>query len=283
LWLAGNVGCWLQSCWNQVYSCAYQLTAMSYYDGAGLEQNSDIPFYPPPKDASAGACSCNIGYVYGNLSSINQLSQGSDCEVIAAGDNTVLYNCECCEFSWPVSNILNVCPKFDLSVMSVPGFIKQVASELGPSPDKCAILNNGTETCINDYNFPYEGKIAYNPLALPSGEPGTQALSNTAGNAFTVFPSPVLTLSLLPALTYTSVITPAAFAASASANPQSILGTSILGVPSTSSTSVSTTSKATGTGSAATTSATKASSGMKMERNPVFLLLAVGSIFVGIL
>ncbi len=73
LWLAGNVGCWLQSCWNQVcfmpnppssanpmdnkvYSCAYQLTAMSYFDGAGLEQNSDIPFYPPPNDASAGAC-----------------------------------------------------------------------------------------------------------------------------------------------------------------------------------------------------------------------------------
>lgn len=105
---------------NKVYSCAYQLTAMSYFDGAGLEQNSDVPFYPAPNDASAGACcepprppnstaqadnslACNIGYVYGNLSSINQLSQGSDCEVIAAGDNTVLYNCECCEFSWPVS------------------------------------------------------------------------------------------------------------------------------------------------------------------------------------
>jgi hypothetical protein len=188
-------------------------------------------------------------------------------------------------FAMPANNssILNVCPKSDLSVLSFPGFVKQVASELGPSPDKCAILNNGTETCINDYNFPYEGKTAYNPLALPSGEPGTQALSNTAGNAFTVFPSPALTLSLLPALTYTSVITPAAFAASASANPQSILGTSILGIPGTSSTSVSTTSKATGTGSAANTSATKASSGMKMERNSLFLLLAVGSTIVGML
>jgi hypothetical protein len=169
--------------------------------------------------------------------------------------------------------------------MGFPGFIKQVASQLAPSADKCAILTNGTETCINSYNFPYEGKTAYNPLALPSGEPGTQALSNTAGNAFTVFPSPVLTLSLLPALTYTSVITPAAFAASASANPQSILGTSILGIPTTTSASVSTTSKAesTGTGSAATTSATKTSSGMKIERNQVFLLLAVGSTIVGML
>ena len=56
LWLADNVGCWIQSCWNQVYSCAYQLTAVSYFDGAGLPQDSSVPFYPPPAGATAGAC-----------------------------------------------------------------------------------------------------------------------------------------------------------------------------------------------------------------------------------
>jgi hypothetical protein len=56
LWLANNVGCWIQSCWNQVYSCGYQLTALSYFDGAGLPQDNSVPFYPTPGDATAGAC-----------------------------------------------------------------------------------------------------------------------------------------------------------------------------------------------------------------------------------
>lgn len=77
-WLASNVGCWIQSCWNQacssflathrlradsekVYSCEYQLTALSYFDGTDLVQNANIPFYPPPDDASAGAC-CRLSY-----------------------------------------------------------------------------------------------------------------------------------------------------------------------------------------------------------------------------
>jgi len=93
---------------------------MSFFDGNGLVQNSDIPFYPPPNDASAGACcqflplknvhkltgrssACNIGYVYGNLSAVGTMTQSSSCEVIAGGDNTTLYTCECCEFSWPIS------------------------------------------------------------------------------------------------------------------------------------------------------------------------------------
>lgn len=40
----------------KVYSCGYQLTAMYYFHGTGLPQNSDVPFYPPPNNASAGAC-----------------------------------------------------------------------------------------------------------------------------------------------------------------------------------------------------------------------------------
>jgi hypothetical protein len=70
-WLAANVGCWIQGCWNQacschiwssatnkykVYSCEYQLTATSYFGGTELILGSQVPFYPPPDDASAGAC-----------------------------------------------------------------------------------------------------------------------------------------------------------------------------------------------------------------------------------
>lgn len=70
--LASNIGCWIQGCWNQVgfpqrksnfenwpwqvYSCEYQLTAISYFSGTDLVQSGVIPFYPPPEDAGPGAC-----------------------------------------------------------------------------------------------------------------------------------------------------------------------------------------------------------------------------------
>jgi len=276
-WIADNLGCWIQSCWNQVYSCAYQLTAMSYFDGNGLVQNSDaIPFYPPPSDASAGACSCNIGYVYGNLSSATAPTQSSDCEVIAGGDNSTLLDCECCGLSWPISNVLNVCPKSDLSAMGFQTFISKVAKVLAPSTNKCAILENGTDTCIKDYNFPYAGTMAWNPLSLPTGEPGTEALSNTAGNALTVFPSPVFTLSLLPS--YTSTITPASFVATAAADTRSISGTSILGYPPTSTRSVVSTTSTT-----PSPTPTKSGPGLRVEGNPAVLALAVVLVVIRVL
>lgn len=71
-WLGDNLGCWIQSCWNQVYSCGYQLAALSYFDGTGTAQNSDVPFYPPPSDASAGACcqSSNPKMYYNRLTNL---------------------------------------------------------------------------------------------------------------------------------------------------------------------------------------------------------------------
>lgn len=70
-----NIGCWIQSCWNQVggrgrgrardadleqvYSCEYQLTAVDYLDFNGLAQGTvagKVPFYPPPEGASGACC-----------------------------------------------------------------------------------------------------------------------------------------------------------------------------------------------------------------------------------
>src|ERR1700693_574595 len=45
---------------------------------------------------------CNLGYVYGNVSAVSTSMQGSSCGVIAGGDNVTLYECECCELSWPI-------------------------------------------------------------------------------------------------------------------------------------------------------------------------------------
>jgi hypothetical protein len=88
-----------------------------------------------------------------------------------------------------------------------------------------------------------------------------------------VFPADVnLTLTLKPS--YTSTITPASFVATASADPQSIAGTSIYGGTTTSSTSVSTTStppsSTTSSASAAATT-TKKGAGMKVEGNVVLV------------
>lgn len=130
LWQASNVGCWMESCWNQVYSCEYQMTAMSYFDGTDLVQNSNVPFYPAPQgpEGGPGACcefgvleseegtclrciiACNLGYVYGNITAI---SQNLICTTVAgSGDLNAVYTCECCEFSWGASkHVLPHTPK----------------------------------------------------------------------------------------------------------------------------------------------------------------------------
>ncbi|PMD31554.1 hypothetical protein L207DRAFT_591505 [Hyaloscypha variabilis F] len=280
-WLASNVGCWLETCWNQVYSCEYQLTTMSYFDGAtpgGLVQNADIPFFPPPDGASAGACSCNLGYVYGNITaSVVPADSGTSSGCVSSdGSITSLFTCECCALSWPISNILNTCPSSDLSVIGFPGYVTSIQNYLASDSDKCAVLNNGTATCVKDYGFPFVGTTAYNPLSLPAGEPGTEPLSNTAGNAFTVFPSPTMTLTLYPA--YTSIITAAPFEKSAGADANEVQGSSIVdaGGAVVTATGVVATGTATGTGTAAAT-ATKANSGARMGDNTVLLSISVFS------
>jgi hypothetical protein len=103
-------------------------------------------------------------------------------------------------------------------------------------------------------------------------------LSNSAGNAFTVFPSPTLTLTLFPA--YTSTITAMPFVQSARADGVVIQGSSIVssGAGAGTVTSVvgtgSGTGTATQTGSAAATS-TKASEGFRIAGSIPSLVMAV--------
>jgi hypothetical protein len=80
-YLAGHIGCWLQSCWNQVgvpckstwtceltqwqqvYSCEYQGTAIQYLSGTDrIQETVSIPFYPAPEGAP-GRC-CKFSYPY---------------------------------------------------------------------------------------------------------------------------------------------------------------------------------------------------------------------------
>ncbi|KAF8847563.1 hypothetical protein BDZ45DRAFT_320904 [Acephala macrosclerotiorum] len=294
-WLASNVGCWIQSCWNQVYSCEYQLTALSYFDGTDLVQNGNIPFYPPPDSASVGACSCNLGYVYGNKTYI---SFNNACiDVAASGDANALHECGCCEFAFPVSNILNVCPKSDLSILGFAQELSTTQHLISKSTDNCAILNNNSDTCVQKYGYPFHGTVT-NPLNLPAGEPGDEPLSNLPGNAFTDFGAPAYTLKLFPG--YSSVITPAAFNADAGAATGSVGASGSAVVTATAGSTgtggnvaatgtataktgsgATTTAKTTGTGTGAVAPAsTTKSDGARWENKGSVVL---GGLIVGIL
>ena len=65
---ATNIGCWLQTCWNQVYSCRYHGTALQYIAGTDILQTTmknPIPYYPTPEGVP-GAC-CAFSPLYSRL------------------------------------------------------------------------------------------------------------------------------------------------------------------------------------------------------------------------
>jgi hypothetical protein len=171
-------------------------------------------------------------------------------------------------------------PNSDLSIVGLQNYITSIQKILAPSTDKCAILNNGNSTCIKDYGFPFADTTAYNPLSLLAGESGTEPLSNTAGNAFTVFPSPTMTLTLFPA--YTSTITAAPFEKSAGVDGAVVQGSSIVGgAVATTATGVGATGMGTGTGTgSAGATARKANSGSKMKGKLLFLSITVAFVIV---
>ncbi|KAH7416638.1 hypothetical protein BKA64DRAFT_655640 [Cadophora sp. MPI-SDFR-AT-0126] len=257
-WLAGNIGCWIQGCWNQVYSCEYQMAAISYFSDLGLVQNANVPFYPPPDSAGAGACSCNLGYVWGNKTYTN--TNMACLNVAANGDRDALNACQCCQFSFPLSNIFNVCPTSDLSLFGIDNEIAAAQRLVGNSKDNCAILETSADTCVAELGFPYAGTKIVNLLNLPTGIPGSDPLVNNPGNAFTDFGSPSYTLSLFPA--YSTVIKPAAFNTKAAAGTQPISATITAKV--TGSASV-VESSSTGSGTTAAVSPSKTSGSARLH------------------
>ncbi|KAH8589623.1 hypothetical protein B0O99DRAFT_692358 [Bisporella sp. PMI_857] len=279
-WLAGNIGCWIQSCWNQVYSCEYQLAAISYFNDLKIVQNANVPFYPPPDSASTGACSCNLGYVWGNKTYTN--TNMACLKVAESGDRDALNDCQCCQFSFPVSNILNVCPTSDLSLLGLAGEIAAAQKLVGQSNDNCAILENSPDTCVTGLGFPYYGTKIINLLNLPTGVPGSDPLTNNPGNAFTDFGSPQFTLSLFPS--YSSVIKPAAFNTKAGAGSQAVSGSVVATATASGGGSASDTAAASitgtpGTGTGTAASPSKTSGSEKLAVGGLWIVVAVMLLF----
>ncbi|KAH6690501.1 hypothetical protein F5X68DRAFT_70536 [Plectosphaerella plurivora] len=108
-----------QSCWNQVYSCAYQET-VGDLTAKCLEPKYDrIPFWPPPDNADAG-CSCNMGkIVMSQARTIDELQKKCGTELLKGPDpnydafHEVPVACQCCSNSAILSAISNVCPSTD--------------------------------------------------------------------------------------------------------------------------------------------------------------------------
>ncbi|KAJ7486264.1 hypothetical protein B0H11DRAFT_1625240, partial [Mycena galericulata] len=208
--LAANVGCWLQHCWNQVYSCDFQATVITYIDTADqIASSVTIPFYPPPANAP-GSCSCNLGQVYGYISESAVAPDPCNAYVNTAPDSVA--DCECCKLSAPISNIINTCPKSDLTFLGVPVLIQKYAAEAQQdTSDSCqSVLGSNTNICSSQFGISVDGSGEFlNPAALPAGVPGSEPLSTLAGSV-TALPGPqTITLELFPG--YSSVIALAPF------------------------------------------------------------------------
>lgn len=181
--------------------------------------------------------------------------------------------CLCGTFPDLHCSSLAACPKSDLSIVGFADYLSKMQKLISPSSDHCAILNNNSDTCVTEYHYPFVATV-YNPLELPPGEPGTEALSNTAGNAFTKFGASTFSLSLFPG--FTTTITPAPFNAKAGAATGTVASTGgVVATGTNAAATAASTGKATGTGSSAAASGTAAtttkSSGSKTQMSLVLM------------
>ncbi|KAJ5288999.1 hypothetical protein N7478_002029 [Penicillium angulare] len=198
--LAANIGCWLTSCWNEVYSCAYQETALQYLIGADRTQGSQIPYYPAPDNAPGGC-----GNIWGNFTETYALN--APCEDYALdGVLSEVASCQCCWDSSFLSEFIEWCPHNDLSFIAIDTMVETFQIGYNESAsDQCSILSDPKE-CVASFSLDTGASTWYNPGDLPSGFPGTAPLSTTTdAGSLTSAPDPY-TFSIFPS--YITVITP---------------------------------------------------------------------------
>ncbi|KAJ6043526.1 uncharacterized protein N7446_001724 [Penicillium canescens] len=117
------INCMAETCWNQVYSCEYQLFVQQYF-AICPSASEPIPFWPAP-DNAPNRCSCDLGKVLqttlssrndqvqcmrnvtdrirSDVTDLSNLSNGLD----IAGQAT---DCACCGASASISAAYEICP-----------------------------------------------------------------------------------------------------------------------------------------------------------------------------
>ncbi|OQD84870.1 hypothetical protein PENANT_c011G08712 [Penicillium antarcticum] len=117
------INCMAETCWNQVYSCEYQLFVQQYF-AICPSASEPIPFWPAP-DNAPNRCSCDLGKVLkttlssrndqvqcmrkvtdritSNPTDLSNLSNGLDIAGRAS-------DCACCGASASISAAYEICP-----------------------------------------------------------------------------------------------------------------------------------------------------------------------------
>ncbi|KAJ5082038.1 hypothetical protein N7532_011081 [Penicillium argentinense] len=210
------INCMAQSCWNQVYSCEYQLFVQQYF-AVCPSATEPIPFWPAPNNAP-NRCSCDLGKVLqttlsarkeqisciqnvtdktldnipNNIGDLSNLPNGVDIAKQAT-------DCACCGASAAISASWQVCPHTiptlagaDLWPIFFPSDLPNLYTSIPNwAWDSCDDTLSSTDCRNAGFSDP-DDKF-YKPGDLPSN--GSQTLSNEGGTVTAPPSGTVLTWS----------------------------------------------------------------------------------------
>ncbi|KAL3475957.1 hypothetical protein BJX99DRAFT_228647 [Aspergillus californicus] len=168
------LGCYIESCWNKVYSCEYQLVVVDILSQQYPSPSDPIPFWPPP-DNAPGGCVCNFGSIYDELLSSLDHLQSTCNEYITSVSS--LQTCQCCAWSAGLSAFYGTCQGYDLTDYGLSAIASTAAATeqmTGTCPDLTSSVCEarfGIES-FNDGAYP-------DPADLP--DPGSKAPTTTQG------------------------------------------------------------------------------------------------------
>ncbi|KAI9046025.1 uncharacterized protein KD926_005972 [Aspergillus affinis] len=248
-----QIDCATSSCWNQVYSCEYDLTVGALLESCEDKQSvDDIPFWPAPDNAK-GACSCNVGKVdqisYGAMAKVQK-----QCGLKASSDGSKIQECACCGLSAALSALPNTCPKVNPADLK----LADMEEEFGDMWEQCADTLKDLD-CAKEFDFP-KLDTYYGPGKIPKG--GNETLSNASGS---------LTAPVSATITWS---------AGSSAHTVTAVSTDAVKASGTgSSASATSGDKASGTASASATATTGAAVRAGMD-SYLWAGLAVAAVFV---
>ncbi|GAB7354895.1 hypothetical protein MBLNU459_g5531t2 [Dothideomycetes sp. NU459] len=156
--------CYMESCWNKVYSCEYQALVFEYQSERALTVPEEVPFWPAP-DGAPGGCSFPRARASVNVE---------------------------------LASFYGICPTTDLDdlIGSFIADIEQYETTLGRT---CADVLASTN-CLTDWGFgsAYGGVYPDPAVSLPPN--GTEPLYTTAGSLTSPPGGATLTWSLLGAV-----------------------------------------------------------------------------------
>ncbi|KAL3442395.1 hypothetical protein BJX65DRAFT_312848 [Aspergillus insuetus] len=168
------LGCYIESCWNKVYSCEYQLVAVDFLSRQYPPPEDPLPFWPPP-DNAPGGCVCNFGKIYDGLLSSLDLLQ-STCNQYMTSVSS-LQTCQCCAWSAALSAFYGTCPGYDLTNYGLSAIASTAATTeqmTGTCPDLTSSVCEGKFGIAS-----FDDGVYPDPADLPN--PGSKAPTTTEG------------------------------------------------------------------------------------------------------